>query len=161
MPVLFVDTPLGRFGLEEEQGSITRLLLPSAQPFATREQNSTPLLQEARDQLLAYLAGKQTSFTLPLRPAGTPFMQQVWQALCAIPYGLTASYGQIARAIGRPTAARPVGLANNRNPIPIFIPCHRVIGANGALVGYGGGLTLKRQLLALERGQLPGSEEYA
>jgi methylated-DNA-[protein]-cysteine S-methyltransferase len=111
-----------------------------------------PALAELRRQLDAYLAGDLESFDLVLAPSGTPFQQQVWGALCAIPYGATASYGEIAATIGHPGAARAVGSANNRNPIAIVIPCHRVIGAGGALTGYGGGLPRKQWLLALEAG---------
>ena len=88
---------------------------------------------------------------MPLEPNGTEFMKQVWTALCGIPYGKTATYGEIAERVGRPKAARAVGLANNRNPIPIIIPCHRVIGANGSLTGYAGGLDMKKRLLDLEK----------
>jgi methylated-DNA-[protein]-cysteine S-methyltransferase len=110
------------------------------------------VIDAARRQLDAYFAGKQTSFDLPLAPRGTPFQLQVWQALRAIPYGETTSYGMIAQRIGLPKASRAVGAANGANPIPIIVPCHRVIGASGALTGFGGGLDRKRFLLALERG---------
>ena len=96
------------------------------------------------------MEGKRKEFTLPLAPVGTEFMIRVWKSLCAIPYGETRSYKEIAESIGNKKASRAVGLANNRNPIPIFIPCHRVIGANGKLVGYGGGLHIKSFLLKLE-----------
>ena len=90
---------------------------------------------------------------MPLAPEGTPFQRRVWDALLEIPYGETTSYGEIARRIGQPQASRAVGLANGSNPLPIIIPCHRVIGSNGSLTGYGGGLPIKQQLLALERGE--------
>lgn len=99
----------------------------------------TPLLREAERQLKAYLAGRLRDFDLPLAPRGTPFQQKVWAALTAIPYGETRSYKQVAEAVDCPRGCRAVGMANNRNPIAIVIPCHRVIGADGALVGYGGG----------------------
>ena len=105
---------------------------------------------EIRRQLKAYLAGRLRDFDLPLAPQGTPFQQKVWAALAAIPYGETRSYKQVAEAVGCPRGCRAVGLANNRNPIAIVIPCHRVIGADGALVGYGGGLPIKECLLRLE-----------
>ena len=111
----------------------------------------TELTDLAAEQLREYLAGKRKSFTVPLAPNGTPFQMRVWAALRTIPYGETRSYGRIAALIGNPKACRAVGTANNRNPIAILIPCHRVIGADGSLVGYGGGLPLKRRLLALER----------
>lgn len=104
----------------------------------------------AVEQLDDYFAGRRTDFSLPLNPAGTPFQREVWDALRAIPYGTTSSYGELATLIGRPQARRAVGLANGRNPIAIVIPCHRVIGADGSLTGYGGGLANKRLLLELE-----------
>ena len=109
------------------------------------------MLKEAARQLNAYLARELKEFSLPLAPAGTPFMQKVWAELRKIPYGQTASYKEIAQRIGHPQAQRAVGLANNKNPIAIFIPCHRVIGADGSLVGFGGGLELKRRLLDIEK----------
>jgi methylated-DNA-[protein]-cysteine S-methyltransferase len=111
------------------------------------------VLAAARRQLDAYFAGKLRAFDLPLEPRGTDFQQRVWAALLKIPYGVTRSYGQQAAAIGAPKAVRAVGLANGRNPIAIIIPCHRVIGANGALTGYGGGMERKRLLLDLEQGE--------
>jgi len=105
-------------------------------------------------QLRAYFAGDLETFDLPLSPQGTPFQQGVWKELCKIPYGETISYGQLAARIGNPNASRAVGLANGSNPSPIVIPCHRVIGSNGKLTGYGGGLPIKEKLLALERRQL-------
>lgn len=115
--------------------------------------NCAPL-QEAIRQLKAYFAGKLEKFDLPLAPEGTSFQREVWKRLCEIPYGETISYGELARRIGNPKASRAVGLANGSNPIAIVIPCHRVIGSNGKLTGYGGGLPLKEKLLALERRQL-------
>lgn len=108
------------------------------------------LLLEAHRQLDAYLDKKLKCFDLPLSPAGTPFQRAVWAALVAIPWGAAVSYGDIARAIGKPGASRAVGLANGRNPLPIFIPCHRVIRANGDIGGYSGGLAIKARLLAIE-----------
>ena len=103
-------------------------------------------------QLDAYFAGRLRRFELPLAPEGTPFQREVWSALTTIPYGETVSYGELARRVGRPAASRAVGAANGRNPIPIIIPCHRVIGADGTLTGFGGGLPIKRRLLQLEAG---------
>jgi methylated-DNA-[protein]-cysteine S-methyltransferase len=105
---------------------------------------------EVRDQLAGYFAGERTTFELPLRLDGSPFQRQVWNALREIPYGTTTSYGEIARRVGRPGAARAVGLANGQNPIAVIVPCHRVIGADGSLTGYGGGLERKQLLLGLE-----------
>ncbi|MCM1251055.1 MAG: methylated-DNA--[protein]-cysteine S-methyltransferase, partial [Alistipes sp.] len=110
----------------------------------------TPLLRRAVQELQEYFDGVRRSFDLPLAPAGTPFQQQVWSALLEIPYGETRTYGEIAARIGRPKACRAVGMANNRNPIAIFVPCHRVVGASGALVGYAAGLSVKEFLLRLE-----------
>ena len=106
----------------------------------------------AREQLGEYFAGERTDFDLPLAPVGTPFQEDVWSALREIPYGRTASYGELAEWIGRPSASRAVGMANGRNPISIVVPCHRVIGASGDLTGYAGGIERKRFLLELERG---------
>lgn len=113
-----------------------------------------PLLRQTQAQLDAYFAGRLQVFDLPLAPHGTAFQRQVWQALAQIPFGQTWSYLQLARQVGRPTATRAVGAANGRNPLPIVLPCHRVIGANGALTGFGGGLPTKAFLLTLE-GALP------
>lgn len=111
---------------------------------------ASPLLLRARTELEEYFAGRRREFDLPLAPHGTPFQQRVWQALRAIPYGSTCTYGELAAAVGNPRASRAVGMANHRNPLPILIPCHRVIGASGALTGYAGGLEWKRRLLAIE-----------
>jgi methylated-DNA-[protein]-cysteine S-methyltransferase len=110
----------------------------------------TPFTEVIR-QLKEYFAAQRTDFDLPLRLAGTPFQRSVWAALREIPFGQTMSYGQLAQRIGRPAAVRAVGLANGRNPIGIIVPCHRVVGATGALTGYGGGLERKQYLLELER----------
>ncbi|WP_207229338.1 methylated-DNA--[protein]-cysteine S-methyltransferase [Ktedonosporobacter rubrisoli] len=107
-------------------------------------------LQQATDELRRYFAGERIQFNCPLDLHGTPFQLAVWHELCRIPYGETRSYGEIARAIGRPTASRAVGAANGANPVAIIVPCHRVIGSNGSLTGYGGGLPTKSWLLALE-----------
>ncbi|MCL2817068.1 MAG: methylated-DNA--[protein]-cysteine S-methyltransferase [Clostridiales bacterium] len=147
----FYQTALGRFGIAEESGCITALHFASKKPAPEAEIRETPLLKEAAAQLDAYLSRRLKEFSLPLLTAGTPFMQKVWEELRKIPYGQTASYKEIAQRIGHPQAQRAVGMANNRNPIPIFIPCHRVIGADGSLVGFGGGLELKRQLLDIEK----------
>lgn len=111
-------------------------------------------LARARDQLTAYFARERTTFDLPIAPQGTPFQLRVWDALLTIPYGETISYKELARRAGSPAASRAVGAANGRNPLPIIVPCHRVIGADGSLTGYGGGIDRKRTLLALERGDL-------
>ena len=115
------DAPVGPLGLEEEGGALRRLYLPN-----------------------------QPAFTVPLEPRGTPFQRRVWDALAAVPWGETVTYGALARQIGSPGAVRAVGQANHRNPLPIFLPCHRVVGADGSLTGYAGGLDMKRFLLELE-----------
>lgn len=117
-------------------------------------------LREPRRQLKAYFAGELKQFDLPLRPEGTPFQQTVWQNLVEIPYGETTTYGELAAKIGKPTASRAVGAANGRNPIAIAIPCHRVVGSNGKLIGYYGGIDLKEKLLALEHSNA-ASEAYS
>ena len=144
-----MQSPLGFLTLAEENGAITALSFGGLRETAPE----TPLLQEALRQLNAYFSGTCRVFTLPLAPVGTPFQIAVWQALCAIPYGETRSYGEIAAAIGRPKACRAVGMAIHQNPIAILIPCHRVVGKNGKLTGYAGGLERKRILLALEKDQ--------
>lgn len=113
--------------------------------------HDTALLQAARKQLTEYLAGTRKKFELPLHFHGTEFQQKVWKALQQIPYGETRSYGEMAAAVGNPKASRAIGGANNKNPIMIIVPCHRVIGADGSLVGFGGGLPVKKYLLDLEK----------
>jgi methylated-DNA-[protein]-cysteine S-methyltransferase len=115
-----------------------------------------PILADAIGQLREYFAGSRETFSVPLRPAGTPFQLSVWRALEEIPYGHTRTYRDIACMLGRPTATRAVGAANGQNPLPIFVPCHRVIGSNGSLTGFGGGLDVKLALLRLEGVLLPG-----
>lgn len=143
------DTPLGPMALASEEEAIVRLYLPNT-PTPRLMSRETPLLSQGRDQLLEYMAGRRKAFDLPLAPQGTPFQQRVWAALRDIPYGQTRSYREIAQAVDCPKGFRAVGLANNRNPIPIFIPCHRVLGADGFLTGYAGGLKLKQALLSIE-----------
>jgi methylated-DNA-[protein]-cysteine S-methyltransferase len=149
----FYDTSLGRIAIAEENGKITNLILPGEFVSPEMRMEETETLKKAAGQLMEYLQGKRTVFDMPLAPEGTAFQRQVWEALLEIPYGETYSYGKLARDIGKPGAARAVGMANNRNPIPVIIPCHRVIGADGSLTGYGGGLPMKERLLALEKGK--------
>ena len=151
MSAYFYETPIGTIGIAEKDGKITHLYFQTDYRPPDTTIRETALLKEAAHQLQDYLSGKLTGFSLPLQPEGTTFMQQVWSRLCEIPYGETASYKSLAENIGKPNAARAVGMANHRNPIPIFIPCHRVIGANGSLVGYRGGVDLKSRLLKLEK----------
>lgn len=141
------ETAIGPLWLEETDGALTHV---TSRPLPETPEE-TPLLRAAYAELTAYFAGARKTFSVPLNPQGTMFQKAVWAALRAIPYGETRSYGEIAAAIGKPKAARAVGSANNRNPILIFTPCHRVIGANGALVGFAAGLAMKEALLALEK----------
>jgi methylated-DNA-[protein]-cysteine S-methyltransferase len=141
-----VETPIGPLRLSAEGGRLSRVEFASS----ADARSSEPVLLEAEEQLRAYFAGALRRFELPLAPRGTAFQLSVWDALLEIPYGATTSYSKLAAAIGRPSACRAVGAANGRNPLPVIVPCHRVIGAAGALTGYGGGLEQKRTLLALE-----------
>jgi len=140
-----MDSPIGPLCITEQDGAVTGIA------FRTGGADASPLLLEAERQLRDYFAGVRRTFALPLAPEGTPFQRAVWDALCTVPYGETRSYGEIAAQVGRPKAARAVGMANHRNPIPIVIPCHRVIGGDGSLTGYGGGLDKKSFLLELEK----------
>ena len=151
--VWMYDTVLGQVAIAEESGRVTNLFFPEEYIPLELQRKETDALKKAAEQLREYLQGKRTVFDVPLAPEGTAFQKQVWEALIKIPYGETSSYGKLAQDIGRPGAARAVGMANNRNPIPVIIPCHRVIGADGSLVGYGGGLPIKEKLLALEKGK--------
>lgn len=146
----WIASPVGSLRLTEEDGAITELLFEKWDGRA--EQKSTELLSRAETQLSEYFSGQRREFDLPLAPRGTDFQRRVWNALLTIPYGETRSYGEIAALAGSPKAFRAVGSANHNNPISIFIPCHRVIGADGSLTGYGGGMEVKAALLALERG---------
>jgi methylated-DNA-[protein]-cysteine S-methyltransferase len=150
--VLFVQTPLDTMTLVETDGAISELRFGERTEDGERLQ-STPLLRKAEAELKEYFSGARKTFSIPLAPRGTAFQRAVWNALEKIPYGATASYGDIAKQIGNPKAARAVGMANNKNPLPIFIPCHRVIGADGGMAGYGAGLDKKKFLLALEEKQ--------
>jgi methylated-DNA-[protein]-cysteine S-methyltransferase len=125
-------------------------LNPTSDPVGPQD-DSYPPIREALRQLEAYFAGERAVFDLPLDMSGTTFQKRVWQALLEIPYGATCSYLELATVVGNPAAVRAVGAANGRNPIAIVVPCHRVIGANGKLVGYGGGLPMKQMLLELEK----------
>jgi methylated-DNA-[protein]-cysteine S-methyltransferase len=146
-----VESPVGLLKIESDERSITGIWL-NARGEITRGRATGPLAELER-QLDAYFSGSLKVFELPLAPKGTPFQVDVWTALRKIPYGSTCSYSDIAKRIDRADAVRAVGAANGQNPIPIVIPCHRVIGANGSLTGFGGGLEMKRWLLAHESGQ--------
>lgn len=149
--LFFFQTDIGEIGIEENGDGITKVYFKKVSIPKGTVLQETELLKEAADQLKEYLSGKRKDFDLPLAPNGTEFMMSVWKALCDIPYGETRSYKDLAEIIGKPKASRAVGLANNKNTIPIFIPCHRVIGTNGKLIGYLGGLEVKKYLLDLEK----------
>jgi methylated-DNA-[protein]-cysteine S-methyltransferase len=152
-----IESPLGPLLLAADDAGLRQILFVNgrhpARPESSWKEDRVPL-NDAIRQLHAYFGGELEKFDLPLAPEGTPFQLGVWLSLCDIPYGETISYGELAGRIGNPKASRAVGLANGSNPIPIVIPCHRVVGSNGKLTGYGGGLPIKEKLLALERRQL-------
>lgn len=146
-----MDSPVGPLTLHSNGEALTGLEFERQRhPLPQAPRGEDALLASAREQLSLYFEGKLTAFELPLAPPGTPFQRAVWAALGAIPFGETRSYAELAGDLGKPKASRAVGLANGRNPISIVIPCHRVIGADGGLTGYGGGLERKRWLLAHE-----------
>lgn len=153
-----IESPIGPLTLIAQDGRLAGVLMEMTR-YTPEEQNrgevvgpgDEPVLDAAAAQLDAYFAGELTEFDLPLTMNGTGFQRTVWAGLQAIPYGQTISYGELARRIGQPSAFRAVGLANGRNPVSIVVPCHRVIGADGSLTGYGGGMERKRFLLGLEQ----------
>jgi methylated-DNA-[protein]-cysteine S-methyltransferase len=163
---LELDSPTGMLRLIANDAALIAVLwdsdkkLPSHFAGAVRD-DGHPILELAARQLREYFGGRRQTFDIPLEPHGTAFQKQVWMALREIPFGQTASYGQIAMRIGMPTASRAVGAANGRNPLPIIVPCHRVIGANGTLTGFGGGLSNKALLLALEGVHVPIAADRA
>lgn len=157
-------TPFGAMVVTaDEQGAIVQLLLPgkaadrAAADLQGRGLGEVALFGDALGQLNDYFAGRRRTFTVPVNPQGTPFQRKVWEALQEIPYGTTISYSELADRVGDPNAVRAVGLANARNPIPIIIPCHRVIGKDGSLTGFGGGIALKASLLRLEGAAFAGA----
>lgn len=148
------DSPVGPLTLHSDGAALTGVEFDNPKhPLAPSPPGEDDVLAEARRQLDAYFAGRLRAFSLPTRAKGTAFQQRVWAELAKIPFGVTRSYGALAAAIGNPNASRAVGLANGRNPISIVVPCHRVIGANGALTGFGGGVDRKHFLLELEQRQ--------
>ncbi|MDO4811449.1 MAG: methylated-DNA--[protein]-cysteine S-methyltransferase [Eubacteriales bacterium] len=150
MSTFTMETPIGLLTVTEADGAITAIQFGGdgvSEP-------PTELLCRAKQQLTEYFSAKRRTFDLPLDPHGTPFQKAAWSALCQIPYGQTRTYGQQAAAIGKPKACRAIGMANHCNPVPILIPCHRVIGADGKLTGYAGGLDTKRYLLTLEQAEI-------
>jgi methylated-DNA-[protein]-cysteine S-methyltransferase len=155
-----IDSPVGPLTLTAREGVLTRVHMHEQRhaPVDTQEwERDDRAFDEVARQLAAYFNGTLTEFDLPLESEGTDFQRRVWSALREIPYGQTISYGELARFVGKPSASRAVGLANGRNPIGIVIPCHRVIGADGSLTGYGGGLERKRWLLQHEAAHKPGA----
>ncbi|HEY1509558.1 MAG TPA: methylated-DNA--[protein]-cysteine S-methyltransferase [Solirubrobacteraceae bacterium] len=153
-----MDSPIGKLLLVGDGQALHRLQMQEGRrpvPIDPSWERRDDAFEDVRAQLQDYFDGRRHEFDVPLALDGNPFERRVWDALCGIPYGETVSYGQIAREIDAPTAARAVGLANGRNPVAVIVPCHRVIGADGSLTGYGGGLERKRLLLDLEAGVLP------
>ncbi len=149
-----VDTPIGKLLLAGTREKLRLVRFPGGKPAGRPDPDwieAKAPFREAIRQLRAYFDGRVRRFNLPLDPQGTPFQRKVWRELRKIPYSRTTTYGELARRIGQPTASRAVGAANGRNPLPIVIPCHRVVGAKGDLTGFGGGLATKEALLRLER----------
>ena len=145
------ETPIGPLTLEAEADSLRRLSFPGHAEPPDEARGDGTVLAAAEAQLHQYFSGRRRAFELPLRLGGTPFQQAVWRELLEIPFGTTISYSELAERVGRPDVVRAVGAAVGRTPIPIVIPCHRVVGKDGSLTGYGGGLERKRALLDLER----------
>ncbi len=155
----YCESPIGKMLLVGTNGVLEELHFPKATEhiaIPAEWQKDEACFGETLRQLQQYFAGDRQEFDLRISPKGSPFQERVWQELCQIPYGATASYGAIAEKIGNPKACRAVGMANSKNPIPIIIPCHRIIGKDGSLTGFGGGLVVKKQLLDLERRILRG-----
>jgi methylated-DNA-[protein]-cysteine S-methyltransferase len=150
-----LETPVGALALFATDQGLRYVAWPQAMPPAEATDGAVeapehPALRHTSRQLAEYFSGRRTAFDVPLDPQGTPFQREAWEYLCEIPYGATRTYGQQAAAIGRPKAARAVGGANGRNPLSIIVPCHRVVGADGSLTGFAGGVSIKRFLLAHE-----------
>lgn len=155
----YCDSPIGRMLLVGEKGVLEELHFANSTEqlqIPTEWQKDESCFEETLRQLHQYFDGERREFDLPIAAKGTPFQEQVWRELRKIPYGETSNYGAIAERIGNPKACRAVGMANSKNPIPIIIPCHRIIGKNGSLTGFGGGLDVKKQLLDLEQESLAG-----
>ena len=146
-----IRTQIGNIEIEEKEGNIVRIEFTEEMNPTDEKNVTSPVLREAIKQLQEYFAGQRKEFDLPIKMQGTEFQKKVWQALQEIPYGEVSSYGKLAEKIGNSKAGRAVGMANHRNPIAIVVPCHRVIGSNGKVVGYAGGLDKKEWLLAMEK----------
>lgn len=149
--LFFYETEIGTISIAEEDNFITEITFGMSDEDKNISLTETSLMKETVRQIREYLGGKRKSFDLPIAPSGTEFRQKVWSALQSVPYGETRSYKEIAVQIGNENACRAVGMANNKNPLPIIIPCHRIVGSDGKLVGYAGGLEIKEYLLNLER----------
>lgn len=158
MSCVTIFTPAGRLMVEEKKEALARIHYVGEREALGAGEERTPLLVEVRRQLEAYFSGRLHVFDLPLRLDGTEFQKAAWRQLCAVPFGKVRSYGEIARLLGKPGAARAVGMACHVNPLMIVVPCHRIVGANGSLTGYAPGLDVKRFLLRLE-GSLDGLEK--
>ena len=151
----YLDTPIGRLRLVSRDDHLVGIELEGHQEAAAGEEKSDPALAACAAQLEEYFAGKRRTFNLPLAPDGTVFQRAVWRTLETIPFGELRSYREVAEAIGKPTAVRAVGAANGSNPLPIVVPCHRVVGSDGSLTGFAGGVEIKRKLLVLEGARQP------
>lgn len=149
--VFFYDTKVGKLAIMDNGSEITNIEIAEEENICNYNVCETELIKNASKQLFEYFDGKRREFDLPLNPKGTEFQNKVWKELCEIPFGEIRSYKQVAENIGNPNGSRAVGGANNKNPIMIVIPCHRVVGSNGSLVGYAGGLHIKEALLSIER----------
>jgi methylated-DNA-[protein]-cysteine S-methyltransferase len=148
------ESPIGSLVLASNGEALIQVEFEGGKyPLPAHPAGDDKILRQAKRELDAYFAGKLKTFTVPVAPQGTAFQRKAWAALQKIPYGATRTYGQQAKAIGSPSASRAVGAANGRNPIPVVIPCHRVIGSNGSLTGFGGGMERKQFLLELEQGE--------
>jgi methylated-DNA-[protein]-cysteine S-methyltransferase len=148
--MISVETPIGPFGAVFSVRGLRHLRFPGSDPSFAGESHGGAAADLLQSELNDYLEGRLARFTVPLDLQGTAFQREVWRRVLEIPYGCTRTYSEVARAIGRPLAARAVGAANGANPVPILVPCHRLVGASGDLTGYGGGIELKRWLLRLE-----------
>ncbi|MBO3444738.1 methylated-DNA--[protein]-cysteine S-methyltransferase [Clostridium sp. CCUG 7971] len=149
--IFYYETKIGKIGIVQNNENITNIYTSDKLPSDGMEVVETPLILKAANQLKDYLEGKRKSFDFSIEPEGTEFQKKVWKELQNTPYGETLSYKDIAEKIGNPKASRAIGMANNKNPILIIIPCHRIIGKNGKLVGYAAGLDMKKQLLEMEK----------
>ncbi len=156
----FIETELGTFVLQGDENGITRVILPGNRSRLRKavavSSRHDKILDDAGEQIIEFITGERTIFTLPLSLSGTHFQVRVWDAIKSIPFGRTLSYGEIGQLLGNKNMARAVGGAANANPVPLVIPCHRVIGANGNLTGFAGGLKLKKRLLSMERERCTG-----